>query len=122
MNKSEKIDDAIEKFAAEMDDESVVFPQIYDWVSDYLNDPDLDEIQLEMQLTTSHWFFEKEFENGDTEYYIHRKKFFKGKQFLISPTEWEIEKGILIPGHRFLGLLNPNVFPIDVSLSYKTVL
>ncbi len=117
MNKRlEQIDIAIEKYAAQMDDKTVVFDEIYDWISDYLKDPDLDSEQLELALLSSHWFFDEEDDIEYDMYYIHRKKFFKGKQFLIAPAQWEIDAGILVPGHRFFGVLNPSICSVSVSL------
>ena len=118
-SKIEQIDTAIEKYAVEIGDKPVTFPEVYKWISNYLGVNDLDETQLEESLSVSTWFFEKAFEFDGNMHYIHRKRFFKGKQFLIAPTEWEIEKGILIPGHRFFGLLSPTVLPTKVSLSIK---
>ncbi|MDR3303525.1 MAG: hypothetical protein LBS86_03850 [Treponema sp.] len=34
--------------------------------------------------------------------FIPRHQYFKGARFLLSPTDEEIDEGILIPGHRFL--------------------
>ena len=47
---------------------------------------------------------------GKTEY-LPRNTFFSGSSFLVSPTEDEIENGILIPGHRFIPFYNTDLFP-----------
>ena len=45
-----------------------------------------------------------------------REAFFTGRKFLITPETWEIEAGILIPGHRFVPYLDPEVFPSETVL------
>ena len=45
-----------------------------------------------------------------------REAFFTGHKFLITPETWEIEAGILIPGHRFVPYLDPEVFPSETVL------
>ncbi|MFZ2657460.1 MAG: hypothetical protein WAX69_21170, partial [Victivallales bacterium] len=50
------------------------------------------------------------------ESYIPRRKFFDKAEFCISPTQDEIDKGILFPGHRFVPFLNPDIPPFDAVL------
>lgn len=50
------------------------------------------------------------------ETYIPRKKFFDKAEFCISPTQDEIDKGILFPGHRFHPFLDQEILPFDVVL------
>ncbi|MBQ6352292.1 MAG: hypothetical protein IJJ28_03380, partial [Lentisphaeria bacterium] len=45
-----------------------------------------------------------------------REAFFTGRTFLITPETWEIDSGILVPGHRFVPCLDPEVFPSEVVL------
>lgn len=45
-----------------------------------------------------------------------RQSFFNGRQFLITPDEWEINAGILFPGHRFVPYVPETVFPSAVVL------
>ncbi|MBR7121685.1 MAG: hypothetical protein IKC94_05540 [Lentisphaeria bacterium] len=47
---------------------------------------------------------------------IRRESFFNGRQFLITPDEWEISTGILFPGHRLTPYVAPEVFPSTVTL------
>ncbi|MBE6375698.1 MAG: hypothetical protein E7050_04440 [Lentisphaerae bacterium] len=47
-----------------------------------------------------------------------RKSFFTGKKFLITPDEWEINAGILFPGHRFVPYVPETVFPSSVILKH----
>ena len=54
------------------------------------------------------------FRDGDQ--VCRREAVFRGREFLITPEEWEIETGVLIPGHRFVPYVDPDVFPSDVVL------
>ena len=45
-----------------------------------------------------------------------RDNFFNGKEFLITPTKFEIEKGILFAGHRFVPFCDSEVFPSEITL------
>ncbi|MCF7791547.1 MAG: hypothetical protein K9L78_02410 [Victivallales bacterium] len=50
--------------------------------------------------------------NGFKEY-LPRHLFFNGSSFIISPSEEEINKGILFPGHKFIPFYNPALFPCE---------
>ena len=50
------------------------------------------------------------------ETYILRRKFFDKAEFCISPTQDEIDRGILFPGHRFHPFLAQEILPFDVVL------
>ncbi|HCE45753.1 MAG TPA: hypothetical protein DET40_19595 [Lentisphaeria bacterium] len=50
------------------------------------------------------------------ENYISRRKFFDKAEFCISPTQAELDKGVLFPGHRFVPFLNPDIPPFDAVL------
>ena len=45
-----------------------------------------------------------------------RRSFFNGRQFIITPDEWEINAGILFPGHRFVPYISEEVFPSTVEM------
>ena len=45
-----------------------------------------------------------------------RKSFFNGRKFLITPDDWEINSGILFPGHRFVPYISEAVFPSTVTM------
>lgn len=47
--------------------------------------------------------------------------FFADREFLITPDEWEISQGFLIPGHRFVPMLSEEVFPSEVKLNHKGI-
>ncbi len=46
-----------------------------------------------------------------------RKDFFTGRKFLITPDEWEINSGVLFPGHRFVPFICEAVFPSTIELA-----
>lgn len=46
-----------------------------------------------------------------------RKSFFNGRKFLITPDDWEINAGILFPGHRFVPFVSEGVFPSTITLN-----
>ncbi len=54
------------------------------------------------------------FRDGDR--VSRRAGVFRGREFLITPEQWEIDAGILVPGHRFVPYLDPEVFPSEVVL------
>ncbi len=45
-----------------------------------------------------------------------RRSFFNGMKFLITPDDWEINTGILFPGHRFVPYVAEDVFPSTVEM------
>ena len=49
----------------------------------------------------------------------NKSEFFKGGYFLINLSAFEIEKKILVPGHRFLPFLNPMVMPWNIKIKTK---
>jgi hypothetical protein len=50
------------------------------------------------------------------ETYISRGKFYGNAEFCISPTQDEIDRGILFPGHRFCPFLNQEILPFKAVL------
>ena len=75
-------------------------------------------------LNGNSWVF---FDDID-DVYEPRHLFFNGKQFLIAPTPLELERGYIIPGHRFIAfaprLMLPSHFSIrldeDHEIPWKT--
>ena len=47
---------------------------------------------------------------------VKRATFFTGREFVITPDEWEITQGVLFPGHRFIPFLPDTVFPSEAKL------
>jgi hypothetical protein len=56
----------------------------------------------------------------DRRSYVLRSTFFSGGSVLIAPTEEELEKGILFPGHRFLPLYNHKISPAAIRANCST--
>lgn len=57
------------------------------------------------------------FPTEDLEIFEPKNGFFNGSSFLVTPSEYEIEKGILFPGHRFIPFCCTSVFPSEVTIS-----
>ncbi|MCQ2378669.1 MAG: hypothetical protein MJ016_05600 [Victivallaceae bacterium] len=53
---------------------------------------------------------------SETDAFVRREAFFDGRSFLVTPDEWEIGEGILMPGHRFAPFVSGEVFPSEVDL------
>jgi len=51
--------------------------------------------------------------------YLAKAKFFHGKQFVVVPSDEEIEEGILFAGHRFAPFCAPDIFPSEIRLTEK---
>ena len=43
--------------------------------------------------------------------------FFRNFEFPVTPDAWEIENGILFPGHRFAPFVAPEIFPSEVRFT-----
>ena len=71
-----------------------------------------EEIRLERELEAD----ESLFKYSDSDQYILRSSFFEGKQFIITPSELEIDNNILFPGHRFCAFCHEDIFPSEVTL------
>lgn len=56
------------------------------------------------------------FNEPESGQYISRHRFFQDAAFLVVPLAHEIERGILIPGHRFLPFSSPDIFPSQCRL------
>ncbi len=54
--------------------------------------------------------------NPEADIYVTRAAFFKNFSFIITPSLFEIETGIIIPGHRFLIFLNPRILPWHITV------
>ena len=48
--------------------------------------------------------------------FTSRAAFFRNYEFVLTPDEWEIQEGILFPGHRFAAYVSPAVFPSETKL------
>jgi hypothetical protein len=92
------------KFSLEDIREDVLFPKEQAFTS-------IPAEALFLRLLESQAVFSK-----DGETFRSRSVFFKGAQFLIFPTEEEVGKGILIPGHRFLPFQSTRLAPWECTL------
>jgi len=70
--------------------------------------------ELELLLKEYDLFFDAEEQS-----YITKSEFFKNAQFCITPSEYEIKHGYLIPGHRFSAFTCESVFPSEVELTLE---
>lgn len=52
--------------------------------------------------------------------YRRRTDFFTGREFAVTPDDWEIASGVLLPGHRFAPFVSPEIFPSEVELFQKS--
>jgi len=49
--------------------------------------------------------------------YTPRAGFFRNYEFIVTPDDWEIQEGMLFPGHRFAACVSSEVFPSEVELT-----
>lgn len=56
------------------------------------------------------------FKNKEKGEYLLKKIFFQDGEFCITPDKYEIEHGILFPGHRFAPFCAEGIFPSEVKL------
>lgn len=47
---------------------------------------------------------------------VTRRWFFRQARVLAKPLAWEIDAGVLVPGHRFLPFYSPVLPPVDIEL------
>jgi hypothetical protein len=76
-------------------------------------------------LEESSLLFSIENKKNNVTEYLPRNTFFSGSSFLVSPTENEIEEGILIPGHRFVPFYDSELFPgesFDISTKNNEII
>ncbi len=72
--------------------------------------------EIEKLLAGDDTLLETTAEGELREIYISRGKFYENAEFCISPTQDEIERGILFPGHRFCPFLNHEILPFKALL------
>lgn len=51
--------------------------------------------------------------------WISRQSFFTKKEFAVTPTDFELQEKIFIPGSRLAPFINPFVIPCNPNISYK---
>ncbi|MCF6177254.1 MAG: hypothetical protein L3J71_15970 [Victivallaceae bacterium] len=52
----------------------------------------------------------------DDDYWHHLPSYFEGNEFLVKPTEEELEAGILYPGHRFMPFISSDIHASEAML------
>jgi hypothetical protein len=55
----------------------------------------------------------------EEESWLSRRGYFEPLRFVISPTRWELQNGVLIPGHRCVPFANPALLPQEYRFFYK---
>ena len=85
--------------------------QLSDRLCDGKKAPEGLDKRLERIIASDDRFFYDENFNCCT-----RNSFFNGRKFIITPDEWEINAGILYPGHRFTPFINEEIFPSTVQM------
>ena len=75
--------------------------------------------KIEDYLMDSPYLFVSSVEKDAEKYYVSRDKFFNGAEFIVTPTSFEIEEGVLFSGHRFVPVYCEDLFPTE-SFQIKT--
>jgi RNAse (barnase) inhibitor barstar len=68
---------------------------------------------LEDHLEESPYLFTSSPKDETEKYYIPRNKFFHKAEFKVAPTAFELKKGILFSGHRFIPFYSQELFPTE---------
>jgi hypothetical protein len=75
-------------------------------------DMEAEKLRIERELDAD----DNLFKDADKNVYVMRSKFFAGREFIITPSELEIENNILFPGHRFCTFCNEEIFLSEITL------
>jgi len=68
--------------------------------------------EVEILLAEYHLFF-----NNEDQTYITQSEFYENAQFCVTPSEYEIAQGFLVPGHRFSPFTCESVFPSEIEIT-----
>ncbi len=71
-------------------------------------------LRIERTLESTLDFFK-----NSSQKYVRKAEFFNGGKFVVTPSELEIEAGILFPGHRFAPFCDSEIYPSEVELQVK---
>lgn len=89
----------------------------FDTLMDFLEERlgSVDEAEAFDLLRGSDFVFEIR-KRGEGLFFLPRRRFFQGVEFLVAPEREEVEGGFLFPGHRFMPFVSRTVFPADCWL------
>jgi len=77
---------------------------------------------VEDYLSESLYLFSIPEDKNSEKQYIPRDSFFKNAELVVTPSDYEIEKGILFIGHRFIPFYPFDVFPAEsFSIIYDEI-
>jgi len=79
-----------------------------------ISDEDMDGFLAELSDIISEYPY---FYDEETQSYVNKYDFFNGLEIRINPTKFEIDNGILMPGHRFFPFCCESVFPSELKLT-----
>lgn len=112
---SRYIEEAVDNYLLEAE-VSFKLEDIVKSVSETLaaDESDISDIKQEVEslLKEYHLFFDV-----DKRRYITQSAFFEKAQFCVTPSEYEISNGFLVPGHRFAPFTCESVFPSEVEIN-----
>ncbi len=77
---------------------------------------DRKEVEQEIEILLKEYHL---FVNTEENTYTTQSEFFKDAKFCVAPSEYEINNGILIPGHRFAPFSCDSVFPSEVEITFN---
>ena len=108
----ERIDDAIENFIYEATDKFTM-----NEVVEYLQKTfKSDDKGLVKEVGSILKYSDMVFINDD-ESFTPKALFFNKGKFIITPTKYEIQRGVLFSGHRFSIFSSEDIFPTDIKLT-----
>ena len=71
-----------------------------------------EELRLERELDSD----DRLFKDADKNVYVKRSNFFNEREFIVTPSEIEIDADILFSGHRFCVFCEGEIFPSEITL------
>ncbi len=88
----------------------------------FLTEKQMDQIFDILEYDLNYLIVEKSIPDYEYEdsIYISRKKLFTNSKFLIKPTDYELQRGILVTGHRFTPFCSPHLLPDKIKLFDST--
>jgi len=109
---SKDIDAAVEAVLAAATDGIFSTADVLDRLTISPENMKAEELRIERELDAD----DNLFKDTDKNVYVMRSKFFALREFIITPSELEIENNILFPGHRFCIFCEGEIFPSEMTL------